>query len=142
MPRTLVAVLLLVAAGAARADAGPGIGDAWIRYLPGSGPMAGYFVLSNEGDADRTLVSASSPAFGAIQLHRTVKENGMSSMAPVDAVVIPAHGSVAFEPGGYHLMMMHRQGDLAVGDKAVVTLQFKDGSVQEITFTFKPPWQE
>ena len=104
--------------------------------------MAGYFVLENNGSGDRSLVGASSPAFDDVRLHRTNEENGMASMAPVESVAIPAHGRVAFQPGGYHLMMMHPRQELQPGDSVAVTLHLDNGEDLKTSFTIKPPWQE
>ncbi|MGD8359558.1 MAG: copper chaperone PCu(A)C, partial [Lysobacterales bacterium] len=137
-----ITIAALTVAGSLFAGGGLVVDNAWIRYLPGDGPMAGYFTLRNEGEVTRTLVGASSPRFAKVHLHRTMQRDGMSSMEPVDAVPVPAHGEVAFEPGGYHLMLMQRQGDLSVGDEVSVALEFGDGSVRQVRFTVRPAWQE
>ncbi|MGD2129286.1 MAG: copper chaperone PCu(A)C [Lysobacterales bacterium] len=140
--RLFITIAALTVAGSLFAGGGLVVDNAWIRYLPGDGPMAGYFTLRNEGEVTRTLVGASSPRFAKVHLHRTMQRDGMSSMEPVDAVPVPAHGEVAFEPGGYHLMLMQRQGDLSVGDEVSVALEFGDGSVRQVRFTVRPAWQE
>jgi hypothetical protein len=140
--RILITLTVLAVAGHLFAGDGLVVDDAWIRYLPGEGPMAGYFTLRNESEETRTLVGASSPRFAMVHLHRTIQRDGMSSMAPVDAVPLPAHGEIAFEPGGYHLMLMQRKGDLSVGDEVPVALEFGDGSVRQVRFTVRPAWQE
>ena len=142
MLKQIAFILLLTTAGAARADSTLEISDAWIRHIPGDHPMAGYFVLKNNGDEIRNLVGAASPAFGEVQLHRTVTVNGVVSMSAVDSVGIPAHGRVAFQPGGYHLMMKYPPHALKVGDTPQVSLKFADGFVLKTSFTIKPPWQE
>jgi copper(I)-binding protein len=47
-------------------------------------------------------------------------------MMDVPRVTVPAHGQVAFAPGGYHLMCM--QPAMKPGQSVMVTLSFKDGS--------------
>jgi hypothetical protein len=142
MLKQIAFVLLLTAAGAASADSTLAISDAWIRHIPGNRPMAGYFVLQNNGDKVRNLVGVASPAFGEVQLHRTITVNGVASMSAVDSVSVPAHGRVTFRPGGYHLMMKYPPHELKVGDTPQVSLQFGDGYILKTTFTIKPPWQE
>jgi len=142
MSKRFILLTLLGVSGILFAGSALVVEDAWIRYLPGDGPMAGYFVLGNPTERARTLVGASSPAFAEIQLHRTVHKDGMSSMEPVAAVHVAAHGSISFQPGGYHLMLLRRTGELAVGDEVRVTLEFADGGAREALFAVKPVWQE
>ena len=110
--------------------------------MTGDRPMAGYFVMDNKGDEDRRLVGASSMAFGAVHIHETLEKDGTMSMQPVDAVTVPAGGSVEFRPRGHHLMLMQRQTDLEVGDEVSITLEFADGGSQPVMFSVKPAWQE
>ena len=142
MLKQLAFTLLLMTAGAASADSTLVISDAWIRYIPGDRPMAGYFVLKNNGEEIRNLVGAASPAFGEVQLHRSMTLNGVVSMSPVDSVSLPAHGRAAFSPGGYHLMMKYPTRELKVGDTPQVSLKFGDGYILKTSFTVKPAWQE
>ncbi len=142
MLKRIVFTCFLVAVGPVHADSTLVIANAWIRHVPGNHPMAGYFVLENDGSGDRSLVGASSPAFDDVRLHRTSEENGIASMAPVESVAIPAHGRVAFQPGGYHLMMMHPRHELQPGDSVAVTLHLGNGEDLKTSFAIKPPWQE
>jgi copper(I)-binding protein len=49
---------------------------------------------------------------------------GMSSMRASGSVVIPAHGSVVFTPGGRHLMIMGVKGGLKPGQTVRMTFAF------------------
>ena len=99
----------------------------WFRYLLPGLPAAGYMVLQNTGNGAAILTGASSPDCGSLMLHQSQEMSGMSSMNMVSDVTVPAHGSVAFAAGGYHLMCM--QPKLKVGQKMPVALHFKDGAV-------------
>lgn len=125
-----------------RAEQSVDLRDAWIRYLPGDRPMAGYFELRNNGDVDRELMGAASETFAGVHLHQSVEQDGTTTMQPVSSVSIPAGGRVAFEPSGYHLMLMQRRKDLEVGDRVAITLIFDNGGEQSTEFTIKPVWQE
>lgn len=140
--RIFIAVALLTAAGALYAGDPVVVDNAWIRYLPGDGPMAGYFTLHNQSDEILTLVGASSQRFAKVQLHRATDRDGMASMEQLDVVLVPPHGEVAFKPGGYHLMLMQRQGEFSVGDEVTIALHFGDKSVREVRFVVKSAWQE
>jgi copper(I)-binding protein len=104
------------------------VSDAWIRAMPAGIPEGGYFTLHNASGKGVVLTGASSPACGSLMLHKSEMTGGMSSMHHVDEVDVPAGGSIAFAPGGYHLMCMQATSAITPGAKVPVTLQFKDGS--------------
>lgn len=142
MKNLSLVLLLLSAVLPVRAEQAIDVQDAWIRHMAGDRPMAGYFVMHNNSGEDRRLVGAASPAFGAVDMHETVEANGATSMRPVDSVVVPNGERFEFQPGGYHLMLMQRQEDLAVDDQVPVILEFAGGGSQSVVFTIKPTWQE
>lgn len=119
--------------------AGLAVSDAWIRWLPGDAPAGGYFLLRNDGPKAVKLVGAESPAFGHVMMHRSVEVNGVNRMRHVAAVEVPAGGSIAFAPGGYHLMLMDASGRLAIGDQVAVTLEFSDGRRFTADFVVRGP---
>jgi periplasmic copper chaperone A len=70
-------------------------------------------------------------------LHQSKEVNGAEKMLPVKSISIPAHGSVSFATGGYHLMCMSPGNALTVGAKVPVTLNFADGSAVTAQFPVK-----
>ncbi|MFW5909767.1 MAG: copper chaperone PCu(A)C [Thiohalospira sp.] len=131
--RIAVAALLLGLAAPAAAEIE--INEPWVRAAPPTAKMlAGYAVLANEGESKRHVVAASSPAFEAIELHRTVEEDGVARMIQQDRFTIPADGSLALEPGSYHLMLMRPHEAVEPGDEVEITLEFEDGEEREVTF--------
>ncbi|MGH8271180.1 MAG: copper chaperone PCu(A)C [Gammaproteobacteria bacterium] len=111
--------------------------NAWIRWLPGELPLAGYVNLHNDGAQARKLVGASSPDCKRIQLHHSMKmRDGMETMKPVAYVTVPAHGEFRFAPGDYHLMMWRKHA-FKIGAKVPVLLQFADGARLRVLFTVK-----
>ncbi|HTS08279.1 MAG TPA: copper chaperone PCu(A)C [Candidatus Eisenbacteria bacterium] len=103
----------------------------WIRYLLPSIPAGGYMVLQNSGDTAAVLIGASSPACGVVVLHQSGQSGGVQMMWDVKTIVVPAHGSVSFDPSGYHLMCMKPM--MKVGDTVEVTLTFENGSSIAVT---------
>ncbi len=97
----------------------------WMRYLLPNIPAGGYLTLNNEGSADAVLTGAASPACGMLMLHKSADESGMAMMMDVPHVIVPAHGSITFAPGGYHLMC--EQPVMKIGETVAVTLRFQDG---------------
>ena len=119
---------------AAAAEAGVTLTDGYIRTIIPTRPAAGYFTLTNDGAADRTLVAASSPGCGSVMLHKSVSENGVEKMLPVASVAVPAHKSISFAPGGYHLMCMKPDTSVKPGGSVSMTLMFKDGGTVNAAF--------
>ena len=68
-------------------------------------------------------------------MHRSVVVGGSSRMEHVDSVEVADGGSLRFEPGGYHLMLMKHRDALSVGDHVPITLHFADG--RELTAEFE-----
>lgn len=101
----------------------------WVREAaPGVDVMAGYFVLENLTDSPLALTDVSSPEFASVMMHESVQTGTQESMQEVAKIEIPAHGSVEFKPGGYHLMLMQPKKNLSAGDMVTLMLKFSDGS--------------
>ena len=134
----LLAGLLL--AGGVQATAAEHVraSHAWIRVLPGNLPAGAYVTLANYGDKAATLSGASSAAYGDVMLHQSSSEGGMSRMAMVDSLGIPAHGSAVLAPAGYHLMLMKPTRPVKPGDSIRLILQFTDGSTVATDFLARP----
>jgi periplasmic copper chaperone A len=111
----------------ALATGGLSLSHPWMRFIIPSRPAAGYFTLLNDTAKSQTLVGASSPACGSLMLHKSVNENGVEKMLMQESIPVPAHGSLVFAPGGYHLMCMSPTKAVAVGHSVPVTLKFGDG---------------
>ena len=101
--------------------------------IPGR-PAAGYFTLTNKMAADVTLVRAFSPACQPMMLHQSLSSGGVDRMVMVKSIKVPAHGSVTFAPGGYHLMCMTPTADVTPGKSVPVTLTFNDGTTLTESF--------
>lgn len=112
-------------------DQGAGVvtvSDQWVKAAP-SGMTAVFGTLKNSGTKEVTVVSASSPAAGQVELHEVVGAPGSATMRPKEGgIAIPAGGSHILAPGGDHLMLMDLTGPLQPGAQVEVTLTFKDGS--------------
>jgi copper(I)-binding protein len=132
----IAAILALVAVSEARAD-DITVTNAWIRALPPSVPSGGYFTLHNGGAKTVTLTGAESSACGMLMLHRSENRGGMGSMGDVTALQVPASGTLAFAPGGYHLMCMDAGPAIKPGNTVMVTLQFAGRPAITTAFTVK-----
>jgi copper(I)-binding protein len=131
--------LLLVGTSGALSAAELKVTEARIRLLPGDIPAAGYFTLANTSKADITLIGANSPAFGDVTMHRSVNQDGVTSMQPIAQLELAAEEQIEFAPRGYHLMLMKRTRPLAIGDDIELTLLFANGQQQSVTFRAVSP---
>ncbi len=105
------------------------VSHVWIRAAPpGLDVLGGYFTLENLTGKTLSLTSVSSPDFGAVMMHQTVQKGGQDDMQEVTKIDIPAHGSVEFKPGGYHLMLMQPKKNMGAGDSVTLMMTFSDGS--------------
>jgi periplasmic copper chaperone A len=125
-------VVLVASVGACSVGATPSpsaaltIGDPWVR-MPGGmdQPTAAYLTISNPGGAADALLSAASPGAASVELHETaMASDGMVGMHPVSRVDVPAGGTVALAPGGYHLMISGLKTELRPGDRLELDLVF------------------
>lgn len=88
------------------------------------GTGALYATLVNPTDSSERLDSITSPTVPHISAHDSREENGLVVMAPMTDLTVGAHDSLAFVPGGAHLMLEDLPGDLKVGDSLTVTFWF------------------
>ncbi len=140
--RATVALAAIVLAVAACGAGGSGltVTDPWVRYTGPDVAAGGFLTLTNGGDQDDALVSASSPAFGSIELHETVEgSDGMMAMQPVTSIPIPAGGTTKLEPGSYHMMLFDPTGAIEIGQTVDITLTFEQGGTKDITAEVKAP---
>ncbi len=103
----------------------------WARATPGGTTTgAAYFeIKAADGRAD-TLVSASSPLAGRVEVHTHTQEDGVMKMRRLDALPIAAGSSVVLGPAGHHLMLFDLKQPLKEGDLIPVTLVFeKSGTI-------------
>jgi copper(I)-binding protein len=131
----LLAAAPTIAGGGAELEAQ----DAWIRWLPGDLPAAGYLRLVNASAKAVTVVGATSPAYQQVSLHRTVTERGNAQMMPVERITIAAHTALDFAASGYHMMLMQATTPLKPADHVPITLQLADGSSLLVQFELRKP---
>ena len=104
------------------------IKSAWIRWLPGGVPLAGYATLANASDQPVALTSATSDAFHDLSFHQTLQSGGTVRMSPLERITIAPHTTVDFEARGIHLMLMQPRETLDPQGAIPITLHFADGS--------------
>ena len=104
--------------------------DVWMREpAEGQTRTATYGTITNDGDTDVTLVSASVPFDATVEIHETIMgDDGSMQMQEVpEGFVVPAGGSFTLEPGGPHIMLIDIDPADITGT-IDVTMVFDDGT--------------
>lgn len=136
----------------AAATTKPSISDVWARTTAEAAKTGAiYMTIKGSDQADKLTAAAVDESIaGETQIHEVVSmseagetamddhsmaegemDSGEMMMREVDAIDIPAGGSVVLKPGGYHVMLLELKGPIEAGDKIAVTLTFeKAGDVK------------
>ena len=100
---------------------------AWSRASIGiDRPGVVYLTIRNTGAADDVLMGITTTVADRPMLHETVVTDGIASMPHVMSVPVPAGGTIALEPGGFHAMLMRLNQTLEKGATFPVTLTFQN----------------
>lgn len=111
----------------------------WARPTnPANNNSAAYFQIQNNSDREVNLINVSSDIANKVELHNSyIDEKGVSKMAKVDKLVIPAKGDITLKPGGMHVMLLDLKDKLEVGSRFDLFLYFDDKTQQKITIEVK-----
>ena len=97
--------------------------DAWVRALPPTqANTAAYVTVRNPGSEPLLITGGSAALANRVELHDTVEVDGMLRMRQQDAVTVPGGESLAFVPGGLHLMLLELERMPAVGEMLTLCL--------------------
>jgi copper(I)-binding protein len=112
--------------------------DPWVKATDME--MTGAFgMVENPTDADITVVSASSPSAGMMEIHEVVDQDGSMVMQQKEGgLVVPANGSATLQPGSDHLMLMQLPAPIEAGDEVEITAVCDTGSTVTWTSVAKP----
>jgi copper(I)-binding protein len=110
------------------------IDDAWVRPAPmAGGTGAAYMQISNGGPGADRLIGVRADFAESVEIHESVHTDGMASMHAVDAIELPAGGTIMLETGGYHAMLINIAEPLQPNDSVTLTLMFEKAGEIEIT---------
>lgn len=112
----------------------------WARETAQGQSNGGAFVtFVNDSDQADSLVSASSPAAGEVQIHTMALDNGVMRMRQLpEGIAVPAKGRVELKPRSLHLMFIGLRGPLKIGTTVPVTLVFSKSGARTVEFAVKP----
>lgn len=137
----LTAAALAAAFSAAAHGAAIEVENAWARATVKGQTATGIFMKITARDG-ATLIGASSPAAGLMEVHEMKMEGDVMKMrALAGGLDLPAGKTVALTPGGgYHFMMMDlKTTPLAKGSTVPLTLVFRDARGVESKVELKVP---
>jgi hypothetical protein len=108
----------------------------WSRATPGGAKVAaGYLTIKNGGATPDRLVSATADIAERTGIHEMSMTDGMMKMREVpDGIAVPAGGSLALAPMGYHFMFLGLKKPLKEGDTFAGTLTFEKAGTTAVTF--------
>jgi len=139
-PAIVAAALALPALGPAAAHefkSGPiEVVHPWARATPPAAKVGGgYAEIRNDGSEPDRLVSVTAEVAGRVEIHEMGVKDGIMTMRPVEGgVPVPADGTAALAPGGYHLMLLELKRPLKAGESFAGTMTFEKAGTIPVTF--------
>lgn len=110
--------------------------NAYARATPPNAPTSAVFVeIMNQGDQDRYIVSASTPAAGKVELHDVITEGDVMKMRQIERIEVPSNGKAVLKPGSLHIMLFDLKQAFVEGEQIDVQITFDNGEQQ----TFNAP---
>jgi periplasmic copper chaperone A len=138
----LLALLLLsaiLAPAGARADSNLVVAGAWIRQPPpGTDVASVYLSLENVGTKAVRLTGVECPLASMAMMHETLESGGQSHMRALASVSLAPGASMAFSPGGKHIMLHGLAHPLQVGERVPLVLLFAGGLKLHVTALVRP----
>lgn len=112
--------------------------DAWVKTTDTE--MTGAFgELTNTSDAQLTIVSATSPVAGKMEIHEVVDREGQAIMRPIEGgLPMEARQTITLGPGRNHLMLMALAEPIEAGQEVQITLTCANGATAAFTGVAKP----
>lgn len=96
-------------------------------------PAVGYFKVEG-GPRPVQLVAVTADLAQRVEMHESVKENGMMTMKPLASADVPAKGELRFAQGGKHLMIWGINGAAVRAGKLPMAFVFTNNNNERILF--------
>jgi copper(I)-binding protein len=135
----LVMLTTLLAPSLASADSNLLVAGAWIRQPPpGTDVASVYLSLQNVGTKAVKLTGVECPLANMAMMHQTLESGGQSHMRALASVSLAPGASMAFSPGGKHIMLQGLAHPLQVGERVPLVLLFSGGIKLHVTALVRP----
>jgi copper(I)-binding protein len=96
-------------------------------------PAVGYFRVKG-GPRAVQLVAVTADLAQRVEMHESVRENGMVTMKPLTSADVPAKGELVFKQGGKHLMIWGINGAGVRAGKLPMAFVFTNNNNERILF--------
>ena len=96
-------------------------------------PAVGYFRVEG-GPQTVELVAVTADLAQRVEMHESVRENGMMTMKPLERAAVPAKGEMVFKQGGKHLMIWGINGAAVRAGKLPMAFVFTNNNNDRILF--------
>lgn len=96
-------------------------------------PAVGYFRIEG-GPQPVQLVAVTADLAQRVEMHESVRENGMMTMKPLARADVPAKGELVFKQGGKHLMIWGINGAAVRAGKLPMQFVFTNNNNERILF--------
>jgi copper(I)-binding protein len=126
MKKILATLLVTLSSLAFAQGAAPvAVEGAWARStVPGQDSSGAYMTLTAREPL--TLVGASTPAAGIVEIHEMKMEGDVMKMRAAETLALAPGKPLKLGPGGYHLMLMDLKAPFRAGTQIALTLRFRD----------------
>jgi hypothetical protein len=96
-------------------------------------PAVGYFRVQG-GPQPVQLVAVTADLAQRVEMHESVRENGVVTMKPLARADVPAKGELVFKQGGKHLMIWGINGAAVREGKLPMAFVFTNNANERILF--------
>lgn len=111
----------------------------WARATPGGATIAAaYVTIAAKDEAGDTLIGASTPAAGRVEIHTHTMEDGVMKMRRIEKLAVPGGGMTLLKPSGDHIMLFELKAPLKEGDLLPLTLVFEKAGEVKVEATVEP----
>ena len=115
------------------------VSDAWVRPTV-KGQMATGAFMTITATERSTLLSATSPVAGVVEIHEMKMDKDVMKMAALpNGLDLPAGKPVELKPGGYHIMLMELKQPLDLNAMVPMNLTFVNAKGQKTVQELKLP---
>jgi copper(I)-binding protein len=112
--------------------------NAWMRQVPGADTAAVYLVLRNTSVQPVIVIGVRSPAATSVMIHETSTVGSQSRMRMHEKLVIAPGQSMAFEPGGMHVMLSGMKKSLLIGQTVPLIFLLANGGQVNVAAVVRP----
>lgn len=141
----ITALVALPLAGCSKDDASADVNgslrvlDATVEVPPNPSVASIRMVVDNGTSEDDELTGVTSTITETVSVHRSeTDDQGLATMAPVEALEIPARSKVTFRPGGLHVMLEGLTAPLKAGTTIKLTLTFAHAGTRNVSVKVVP----